>query len=34
MDERSISGHWEGNLVSGSGNTHIATLVDRKHDLR
>ena len=23
-------GHWEGDLVTGSGNTHIATLVDRK----
>lgn len=30
IDERSISGHWEGDLISGSGNTHIATLVDRK----
>jgi IS30 family transposase len=24
------SGHWEGDLVSGSKKTHIATLVDRK----
>jgi hypothetical protein len=24
------TGHWEGDLVSGSKNTHIATLVDRK----
>ncbi|MBX8803425.1 IS30 family transposase [Ochrobactrum sp. MR28] len=30
IDERSIAGHWEGDLISGSGNTHIATLVDRK----
>jgi IS30 family transposase len=25
-----ISGHWEGDLITGSGNTHIATLVERK----
>ncbi len=30
IDERSAIGHWEGDLVSGSKNTHIATLVDRK----
>ncbi|EFF0665143.1 IS30 family transposase, partial [Escherichia coli] len=23
-------GHWEGDLVSGTKNSHIATLVDRK----
>jgi IS30 family transposase len=23
-------GHWEGDLISGSHNSHIATLVDRK----
>lgn len=28
-DRKSI-GHWEGDLVTGSNNTHIATLVDRK----
>lgn len=28
--ERSISGYWDGDLISGSGNTHTATLVDRK----
>lgn len=27
---REIAGHWEGDLVSGSGNSHLATLVDRK----
>ncbi|MCO7225564.1 IS30 family transposase [Pleionea sp. CnH1-48] len=27
---RKSIGHWEGDLVSGSRNTHIATLVDRK----
>jgi IS30 family transposase len=30
IDERATVGHWEGDLVSGSNNTHIATLVDRK----
>lgn len=29
-DNRTTVGHWEGDLVTGSGNTHIATLVDRK----
>lgn len=29
-DKRSMLGHWEGDLVTGSKNTHIATLVDRK----
>jgi IS30 family transposase len=27
---RKSIGHWEGDLVSGSGNSHIATLVERK----
>lgn len=30
IDNRKSVGHWEGDLVSGSKNTHIATLVDRK----
>jgi len=30
IDKRSDLGHWEGDLVSGTKNTHIATLVDRK----
>lgn len=30
VEKRSTLGHWEGDLVSGSNNTHIATLVDRK----
>ena len=30
IDNRVSVGHWEGDLVSGSKNTHIATLVDRK----
>jgi len=30
VENRRSIGHWEGDLVTGSGNTHIATLVDRK----
>ncbi|CAG8998470.1 MAG: IS30 family transposase ISYkr1 [Candidatus Celerinatantimonas neptuna] len=30
IDNRKSVGHWEGDLVSGSKNTHIATLVDKK----
>lgn len=30
IEKRRSIGHWEGDLVTGSGNTHIATLVDRK----
>jgi hypothetical protein len=30
INNRKSLGHWEGDLVSGSCNTHIATLVDRK----
>lgn len=30
IENRRNIGHWEGDLVTGSKNTHIATLVDRK----